>query len=149
MPNTAPMSPSTGDEMIPSCRQSTASFTNLEKLIPLIYQAENITGEGGSGAGESVESVETTSNNNYRGAYFPPPLFFSPLSGESVETTSNNNYRGVYFPPPLFFPPLSPAVNFASRYIYNPLQWSMPLGVGAIYFFATCGRPAFPLEHEF
>lgn len=29
MPNTAPMSPSTGDAIIPSCRQSTASFTNL------------------------------------------------------------------------------------------------------------------------
>lgn len=30
MPNTAPMSPSTGDAIIPSCRHSTASFTNLE-----------------------------------------------------------------------------------------------------------------------
>lgn len=29
MPNTAPISPSTGEEMIPSCRHSTASFTNL------------------------------------------------------------------------------------------------------------------------
>lgn len=36
MPNTAPMSPSTGEAMIPSCRHKTASLTNLLRAASIV-----------------------------------------------------------------------------------------------------------------